>query len=203
MSPIYVDLICILIDDDALISTLRCKFWRKQMGWWRKQNPLSCKSKLTILRSDFNAVSLIVYKYSGVNIKTQGRMALIALHESYSLPVESFQSLQICKSSNSDWEKVKGHRRSFFSQRARKCVLPFTIDPLATERSTREEGGLWAMRRLFRSVVNVVLQRTGSLYHLLEMQENKKHLAEPYIDQTGKIRLDSPKSPPEHPKIIW
>lgn len=148
------------------------------MGSWRKQNPLSCKSKLTVLRSDFSALLLIIYKYSRVNINLWGRMAVSVLCASYPLSVESFQSVQICRSSNPDWESVKGHRRSFFSQRANKCVLPFTVNTWITEGSTKEEEGLWAIPRLFRSVVNAVLQRTSSLYHLLEMQENKKCLAD-------------------------
>lgn len=94
MSPSYVDFIYILIDD-ALLFRLCCKFWRRQMGWWRKQNPLSCKTKLTIFRSDFSAVLLIVYKYSCVNIKTRGRMAVSVLHESYSVCREFSKSANV------------------------------------------------------------------------------------------------------------
>lgn len=87
MSPSYVDFIYMLIDD-ALISNLCCKFWRKQVSWWRKQNPFSFKNNLTVLRSDFSAVLLILYKYSHVNIKPWGRMGMCVLWESYSLSVE-------------------------------------------------------------------------------------------------------------------
>lgn len=105
MSQSYVDFIYMLIDD-ALISDLCCKFWRKQMVG--EENRILWLVKANLLFSGVISVLFYLCTNIHVSIKTQGRMAVSVLHESYSLPGESFQSVQICKSSNPDWEKWRG-----------------------------------------------------------------------------------------------